>query len=106
VWIYLQTEFRRVADRDLPLRLGTVVKIVKSCVITAVFTTLLLLLQRGFTWWQAIVFSYCNLVNNLMTDFWVLTSNALILTAEGIEISLTQVRVDQREAEGYSVTQP
>jgi hypothetical protein len=82
------------------------VKIVKSCVITAVFTTLLLLLPRGFTWWQAIVFSYCNLVNNLMTDFWVLASDALILTAEGIEISLTQVRVDQREAEGYAVTQP
>jgi hypothetical protein len=80
----LQREFRRVADRDLLVRVGRVVrlKIVKTCVVTAAFTAFLLLLQRGYTWWQAAILAYCSLLNNLMTDFWVLTSDAFVLTAE------------------------
>jgi hypothetical protein len=69
-------------------------KIAKSCVITAVFTALLLLLQRGFTWWQAAIFAYCSLLNNLMTEFWVLACEAFILTAEEIERALTEVWIE------------
>jgi hypothetical protein len=66
-------------------------KIANSCIVTAIFTAILLLLQRGFTWWQAAVFAYSILLNNLMTDFWVLASDALILTADEIEKNLREV---------------
>jgi hypothetical protein len=66
-------------------------KIAKSCIVTTFFTATLLLLQRGFAWWQAAVFAYCILLNNLTTDFWVLTSDAFILTADKIEKNLRKV---------------
>jgi hypothetical protein len=66
-------------------------KIAKSCVITAGCAVFLLLLQRGFTWWQAASFAYCSLSNKLMTDFWVLASDAFIPTAEEIEKNLREV---------------
>jgi hypothetical protein len=67
----------------------------KTCVVTAVLTAVLVLLQWGFTWWQLAIFAYCILVNNLLTDFWVLTTKAFIHAAEEIESALTQVRVVQ-----------
>jgi hypothetical protein len=69
-------------------------KMAKSCVITAILTAFLLLVQRGFTWWQAAIFVYCTLLNNLMTDFWVLSSDAFVITANEIERALTEVRVE------------
>jgi hypothetical protein len=93
--LFLQREFRRVADRDLLLHLGKNVKLklAKSCAITSVFITLLLLWHWNFSWWQIIIFAYCILLNTLLNDFWVLTSRAFILTADGIEKALTEVRV-------------
>jgi hypothetical protein len=91
----MQKEFRRVAQRDLQLRLrwNVTLKMAKSCVVTAVFTAFLLLMQRGFAWWQTAIFAYCSLLNHLMTDFWVLASDAFILTADEIEKNLREVGV-------------
>ncbi|XP_021920294.1 gustatory and odorant receptor 24-like isoform X2 [Zootermopsis nevadensis] len=85
-WRRMQTNFRDVTGKPLSLDLTRAIRKVKAsvAVIVTVLTTLLFVMQRGFTWWQGLCFAYCVCLSVITTGTWGTMGRALELAAERV----------------------
>lgn len=65
---------------------------VSVTLIVSVLTTLLFVMQRGFTWWQGLCFAYCVCLSVITTGTWGTLGKALELIAQAIMTELQLVR--------------
>jgi hypothetical protein len=99
-----QTEFRDVTGKPLGLDLTKAIRKVKASVAlnVSVFTTLMFVMQRGFTWWQGLCFAYCVCLSVVTTGTWGTLGRALELFAERVmtELQLVRDKVNVRNPTG------
>jgi hypothetical protein len=83
-----------VTGKPLLLDLTTAIRKVKVSVAlnVSVLTTLLFVMQRGFTWWQGLCFAYCVCLSVVTTGTWGTLGRALELVAERVITELQLVR--------------
>jgi hypothetical protein len=58
----------------------------------SVLTTLLFVMQRGFTWWQGLCFAYCVCLGVITTGVWGTMGKGLQLIAQSIMTEIQLVR--------------
>jgi hypothetical protein len=83
-----------VTGKQLILDLTEVTRRMKLVVAlnVSVLTTLLFVMQRGFTWWQGLCFAYCVCLGVITTGAWGTMSKGLQLIAQSIMTELQLVR--------------
>jgi hypothetical protein len=58
----------------------------------SVLTTLLFVMQRGFTWWQGVCFAYCVSLGSVTAGVWATVGKTLQLIAQSLMTELQLVR--------------
>jgi hypothetical protein len=83
-----------VTGKPLQLDLTRAIRKVKliAAISVPLLTTLLLVMQRGFTWWQGVCFAYCVCLSVVTTGMWGTLGRALDLVAESVLTELQLVR--------------
>jgi hypothetical protein len=83
-----------VTGKQLIVDLTRATRKVKASVTlnVSVLTTLLFVMQRGFTWWQGLCFAYCVCLSVITTGTWGTLGKALELIAQAIMTELHLVR--------------
>ena len=91
---WFQIEFQKVTGKQLILDLTKATMKVKLSVAlnVSVLTTLLFVMQRGFTWWQGLCFAYCICLSVITTGAWCTMGKGLQLIAQSIMTELQLVR--------------
>jgi hypothetical protein len=83
-----------VTGKQLTFDVSKVTRKVKLTVAlyVSVLTTLLFVMQRGFTWWQGLCFAYCVCLSVITTGAWVAIGRGLQLNAQSIMTEMQLVR--------------
>jgi hypothetical protein len=87
-------EFQKVTGKQLILDLTKSMRKVKLLVASnvSVLTTMLFVMQRGFTWWQGLCFAYCVCLGVITTGTWCALTTGLQLIAQSVMTELQLVR--------------
>jgi hypothetical protein len=83
-----------VTGKQLTFDLSRVTRKVKlsAALNVSVLTTLLFVMQRGFTWWQGLCFAYCICLRVIATGMWGAMGKGLQLIAQSIMTEMQLVR--------------